>query len=435
MNETGQLTEAPGADPEVRADAPFATAASARPALRLAYLTNQYPKVSHTFIRREIRQLERMGYEVMRVSIRDTRTNVADDEDRDEATKTYVCLAQSWLAFAQAVAACIVRRPLGLLRATRMTLAMGRYSERGMLRHFAYLVEACLLSEVFRQRSIDHVHVHFGTNAATVARLIRCLTRLSYSMTVHGPGEFDAPRGYSLREKVQDAAFTVAISSYCAAQIRRWSRYEDWPRIHIVRCTINERFECPPTPIESTSRELLSIGRLTPQKGQLLLLDALAELVAQGCDAKLVLAGDGEMRTEVDRRIADLGLSARVRITGWVDEETVRTLLRSCRALVQPSFAEGLPVVIMEALAMARPVIATRITGIPELVKDGESGWLVTAGDVPELVIAMREVLETPVEELFSMGMAGRARVMSAHRAESVVAGLADLFERYVVTE
>jgi glycosyltransferase involved in cell wall biosynthesis len=301
---------------------------------------------------------------------------------------------------------------------------MARKSDRGLVRHLAYLVEACLVRELTIRQAVVHVHVHFGTNAAAVARLAHVLGGPRWSMTVHGPDEFDAPIGLALGEKVQDAAFTAAISHFCVAQLQRWTPPELWGRIALVRCSVGDDFEgAGPAPPPETSR-FVCVGRLSAQKGQLLLLDALARLVAEGCDARLVLAGDGELRPLLEERVARLGLRERVEITGWISSERVRELLRESRALVLPSFAEGLPVAILEAFALARPVIATHVGGIPELVEPGRSGWLVPAGSLEALAAAMREALGLSGEALAEMGRAGRERVLEQHGTRAAVDAL-----------
>src|SRR5262245_38892039 len=359
-----------------------ASDSASRRKLRLAYLTTEYPKVSHTFIRREIQELERRGHGVLRLAIRSSGGAIADSADADESARTIHCLAQPKWRILIAATGVTLTRPLKWIRATRMAMAMSRASDRGLLRHLAYLMEAAWLLRVLEREGIEHVHVHFGTNAAAVARLIRCLGGPTFSFTVHGPDEFDSPRGFSLAEKVIDSEFVVAISDYCAAQLRRWVPSEHWHKINVVRCTVGDEFFQPVRPIGPSAKTLLSIGRLSAQKGQLLLIEAMRRLLDEGIDARLILAGDGEMREEIEDRIAELGLNESVAVTGWIDEAEVRRLLSEARALVQPSFAEGLPVVMMEALAMARPVIGTMIAGIPELVLDGVNGWLVPAGNV-----------------------------------------------------
>lgn len=395
--------------------------------LKLAYLTPEYPKVSHTFVRREILELERRGHEVLRLAIRSAGDAIADDADRREAERTIHFLSLPKRVIVAAVARAVLMRPVRWLVALRMTLVMSRASERGLLRHLAYLAEALVLLSILTKHGIQHVHVHFGTNAAAVARLIRCLGGPSYSMTVHGPGEFDAPLGFSLVEKAEDAAFVAAISDFCYAQLCRWMAPAQWNKIHIVRCSVDEAFFWPITPVDESSRILLSVGRLAAQKGQLVLLDAMERLVADEIDVRLVLAGDGELRPLIEQRIVALGLQRHVEVTGWVDEAALRTHLQRARVLVQPSFAEGLPVVIMEALAMGRPVISTWVAGIPELVRPTENGWLVPAGNVDELVSALQEALGASAAQLTAMGHAGRERVRARHHIATEVNALEGL--------
>lgn len=408
-------------------------AATPSTALRIAYLTTEYPKVSHTFIRREIVELERRGHHGLRLAIRASGAAVADPADRAEAERTIVCLNLSKWRMLCSVMRVKLAHPIRWLSGLAMTWRMSRVSDRGLLRHFAYLWEAAVLLRTCQRENILHVHVHFGTNVAAVARLMRCLSGggLSYSMTVHGPDEFDSPRGFSLGEKVADAAFVVAISDFCSAQIRRWAEPRDWSKIHVVRCTVGEEFFDRAKPIPPQSRTLLSVGRLSAQKGQLLLIDAMRRLRDQRVDCRLVLAGDGEMRGEIERAIAAAKLADRVTITGWIDEATVREHLLNARALVQPSFAEGLPVVMMEALAMRRPVIATAIAGVPELVQPDQTGWLIPAGNVAELVEAMREALEMPVEQLNRMGERGAQRVRERHYTPAEVDKLEALLAQH----
>jgi glycosyltransferase involved in cell wall biosynthesis len=397
--------------------------------MRLAYLTTAYPEVSHTFIRREIRELERRGHEVLRLSVRRPTSRLVDPRDVEEAPRTHYLLAQP-LALARATLAALAH-PRAFARAFATALRLSRRSDRGLLRHLAYLAEACLVRELLRRDASEHLHVHFGTNAAAVALLARQLGGPPFSVTVHGPDEFDAPVALSLGDKVHDAAFTVAISHFASAQLRRWSAPADWPRIAIVHCTVGDEFEKPADPIPEDSNSFVCVGRLSAQKGQLLLIDAFAQLVAEGADARLVLAGDGDLRDAIEARIAQHGLGERVTITGWVSGEEVRALLASSRALVLPSFAEGLPVVIMEAFALGRPVVTSYVAGIPELVEPGRSGWLVPAGAREPLVAALGEVLAAPVARLAEMGAVGRERVLRDHTAPAQVAVLESLFRAH----
>lgn len=397
-------------------------------ATRVAYLINQYPKVSHTFIRREIAALEGLGVSVERWSIRAAPDELVDPADRAEAARTRVVLAEGGARVARAVAAEALRSPMRFLRALRLALRTGWRSSRGLLRHLAYLAEACVCSRWLRAAGIRHVHAHFGTNAATVAMLCSELGGSSFSFTVHGPEEFDMPAALSLAEKVRRAAFTVAISGFGRSQLLRHAPSEAWRRIHVVRCGVDASFAARPSPPPAAPR-LVFIGRLCAEKGLLVLLDAAAQVRASGVALELVIGGDGPLRGELDTAIASRGLGDCVRVLGWCSEARVREEIAAARALVLPSFAEGLPVVLMEALALGRPVISTWVAGIPELVRAGENGWLVTAGDAGELAAAMRQALELRPEMLEQLGRAGMQRVHSRHDVRTEAAALRALLE------
>ena len=398
------------------------------PLPRLAYLTTEYPSVSHTFIRREILALEALGFSVLRLAIRRGGA-VADPADEIELGKTLHCLSQPRLALVGGALKQFCASPGKSFGAFRLALRLASRSDRGLTRHTAYLVEAAYLVRVLRAHRIQHLHVHFGTNPAAVALLIQAMGGPGFSMTIHGPDEFDAPIGLSLGDKILASRFTVPISSYGGAQLRRWVHPRHWEKFHIVRCSVGTHWFEAATPVEDASRRLVCIGRLAPQKGQILLLEAFAKAVATGVDGNLVLVGDGEMRATVEARIATLGLSSRVRITGWQSEAEVRGHLLGARAMILASFAEGLPVVLMEAMALQRPVITTYIAGIPELVQDGVNGWLVPAADVGALANAIRMALEAPVDTLRQMGSAGQAVVRERHSTELEAGKLAQLFQ------
>lgn len=405
---------------------------SAARAMRLAYLTTEYPKVSHTFIRRELTELERRGHVVERWAIRSPGNAIADPSDREELNKTFHCLKQSAVTLAGNAAGVLLTRPIKFLKAVRVARQLHKRSPRGFVRHVAYLIEACTLLNEAKKKNIEHVHVHFGTNCAAVALLMRELGGPTFSFTVHGPDEFDDPVGHSLDIKAASASTVIAITDFCSAQLRRWLRYEDWQKVHVVHCTVDEKFFDEHRPVDTKSRTLISIGRLSAQKGQLLLIEALARLVEEGIDVKVVLGGDGEMRDVIERRIRELKVHDRVEITGWISEAEVRKQLLTSRGLVLPSFAEGLPVVIMEALAMGRPVISTAVAGIPELVQTGETGWLVSAGSVDQLVDAMRAMMETPAAQLNELGENGRRLVRERHQAATEAAKLEAIFENII---
>jgi colanic acid/amylovoran biosynthesis glycosyltransferase len=395
--------------------------------MKLAYLVNQYPRVSHTFIRREILALEREGLEVARFSIRSSPEEVVDPADRAELDRTQVILAVGLHGLLFALLARLLLGPIALARAALLTARIGWRSERGMLRHLAYLAEACVLRGWLRAAGVTHLHAHFGTNSAAVAMLCSELGGPPYSFTVHGPEEFDKALLISLRTKIERARFVIAISNYCRSQVFRHCGHEHWPKVHVVRCGLDQEFlSAEPEPIPAAPR-IVTVGRLNEQKGQLLLIEAAARLERRGIAFELVLVGDGEMRGELETTIAREGIAERVRITGWASNSEVRAQLSAARFMVLPSFAEGLPVVIMEALALGRPVLTTYVAGIPELVGD-DCGWLIPAGSVDAIAEGIERALTLDNLRIEALGRSGRARVRRHHDAEVEARTLLQLF-------
>ncbi|TMA90583.1 MAG: glycosyltransferase family 4 protein [Deltaproteobacteria bacterium] len=396
--------------------------------MRIAYLVNQYPTTSHSFIRREIHALEAQGVEVLRFSIQPLREQLVNEADRLERGRTRVVLGAGAAGHALSVLACAVRRPAAALRALILAIRLGWRSDRGLLRHLAYLAESCVLTRWLQRAGADHVHAHFGTNPAMVAMLCRELGGPTFSFTVHGPEEFDKPQFLGLREKVQRAAFVVAISSFGRGQLYRWARSEDWPKIEVVRCGVDEDLlRAPAAPVPADPR-LVCVARIAEQKGHLLLVEAAALLAAEGLDFQIVLVGEGPMRHQVEELIQRRGLTDRFLLTGRLDGRQVREAILGSRALVLPSFAEGLPVVVMEALALRRPVIATAIAGNPELLEAGVTGWLVPAGSVEALAGAMRAALQASPVLLEEMGRAGAVLIALQHDVSREARKLAMLF-------
>ena len=395
--------------------------------MRIGYLVNQYPKISHTFIRTEIAGLENAGTEVVRFSIRPSPDELIDPEDRLEAERTRVLLQAPVRNALKALAGAAVR-PAALATAVALASRMGLASDRGLGRHYAYLAEACVLGTWAREADVQHVHAHFGTNSAAVAMLCRALGGPTYSFTVHGPEEFDKAGLISLSSKLRGALFTIAVSDFGRSQLWRHCPVSDWGKVHVIRCGVDRAFTQVACDSVPETPRLVCVGRLCEQKGQLLLLEAAAELKRGGQRFELVLVGDGELRGELESAISRLCLEQQVTITGWQSAAQVRCHIQASRAFVLPSFAEGLPVVIMEALALCRPVISTWVAGIPELVTDGVNGWLTPAGALQPLVAAMRDALTAAPARLDEMGRAGRARVLAAHDGDRNARALNALF-------
>ena len=395
---------------------------------KIAYFINQYPKVSHSFIRREILALEKQGFEIVRIALRGWDAEVVDAEDAREREQTKYVLQSGLFGLTLSVLRVLFKAPIKFFSTLKIALRMGIRADRSWPYHLIYLAEAAHILAWLKDEDIQHIHAHFGTNSTEVVMLAHLLGGPSYSFTVHGPEEFDKTTFLYLKEKIHHAAFVVGISSYTRSQLYRWADYSDWQKIHVVHCGLEPSFyDVQPQPIKESPR-LVCVGRICEQKGQLLLVNAFNLLAKKGISFELVLAGDGEMRGEIENLIAKYGLKKHITITGWISSEQVREQILAARALVLPSFAEGLPVVIMEALALRRPVLTTYVAGIPELVRNGVSGWLFPAGDVEELARVLEEFLAAPIEQLEKMGNAGYERVLERHSIDTEAVKLSHLF-------
>jgi len=398
--------------------------------MNIAYLVNQYPKISHSFIRREILALERQGYKVQRLAMRGWKDELRDEEDVRERAVTRYVLQDGAVAMAMDVVRMAVKRPVRFAKALALACKIGLRADRPLPLHLIYLAEACRIVPWMAAHGARHLHAHFGTNSTEVAMLASMLGGPAYSFTVHGPEEFDKPELLWLGEKIRRSAFVVAVSSFGRSQLFRWAAYADWAKVQVVHCGIDPGFHAvPPRPSPAAPR-LVCVGRLCEQKGQMLLVRAVRAVVAKGIPIHLVLAGDGEMRGEIEALIAASNLGSHISITGWINGDQVREEMLSARAMVLPSFAEGLPVVVMEAMALRRPVLTTYIAGIPELVRHGETGWLFPAGDVEALAAALEACLAATPAQLEAMGEAGHQRVLARHAVDTEAAKLAQLMRQ-----
>jgi colanic acid/amylovoran biosynthesis glycosyltransferase len=401
--------------------------------MKIAYLVNTYPKPSHTFIRREIAAIERLGVQVHRFAMRDDTAALVDAGDKAENARTEHVLNQGLTRLLPKALSWMVHQPRKSLQSLRLALrcgangAAGGPGTGGRLRHLIYLLEAAYVAQRCSEADIHHIHAHFGTNSATVAMLTHALGGPTYSFTVHGPEEFDAPRALSFPEKIKRAAFVVAISSFGRSQLFRWSDLADWPKINVVHCGIDVDRFAEVAPLPQGAPKLVAIGRLSEQKGFPLLIQAMVLAVKDTPELHLAICGDGELRPMIEAEIAAHQLASHITLLGWRDEAGVRRAIAEAQALILPSFAEGLPMVVMEAMASARPIIATCINGVPELVTASE-GWLVPAGDAQALANAITELANTPNESLARMGQSARLRVFDRHDANTEAAKLVELF-------
>jgi len=380
--------------------------------MRIGYLVNNYPAVSHTFIRREILALEKLGFEVVRYALRPGAKTYVDAEDARENSRTHFIIGSGALNFLAAVLHGLLLDPAAFLRTLYSAVRTGARSDRGVLVHVFYFVEAAVLAKWARRDGVQHIHAHFGTNPAAIAMFAGGLSGLPYSFTAHGPDEFENARLLNLDSKVAGAEFAVCVSQFGRSQLMRWTRPEFWSKIKLVHCGLDDKFLSAETPAMTDAPQMVCVARLGPEKGHLVLVAAVRRLHAEGRRVRLSLLGDGPMRPAIEAAIAEAGLGDSIQLLGWASGPQVKEELARSRVFVLPSFAENLPVVLMEALSMGRPVIATCIAGISELVLPGVNGWLVSAGDEVALANALREAIDATPERLAAMGEAGRDLVV-----------------------
>ncbi|RDD72366.1 glycosyltransferase [Paracoccus versutus] len=398
--------------------------------MRIGYLINTYPRPSHSFIRREIAALENEGLEIHRFAMRGDGGALSDPADLAEHARTERVLEAGAARLLADLAGRGAASPAQFAAALRLARRRARAGEGSLARQLIYLAEGARVAGRARALGLAHVHAHFGTNSARVAAYVRLLGGPRFSFTVHGPEEFDNPQALDLGGKLALAEFCVAVSSYGRSQLCRWAAPGDWDKIHVVHCGLDLARWAEPQPLPPGPFHMVAVGRFAEQKGFGLLIRAFALAWRRNPALRLSLVGDGELRPQIESLIAAEGMGKAVRLLGWRDEAGVRAAMDAAHALVTPSFAEGLPVVIMEAMACARPVIATYIAGIPELVRPGLEGWLVPAGDAAALAETMLQAAETAPDALAAMGARARARVMERHDIRESARRLAALFSR-----
>jgi len=391
----------------------------------VAYMSGGYPRVTDAFITREIAGVEACGITVERFAVRapDDDKMTGPEQRRERELTTYL-LGRSKGDYVKAVATAALKSPKRFVSAVKLALFTRRVGVEGSVRQLAYFVEAAVLAADMKQRKVDHLHNHFSDSACTVAMLASELSGIPYSFTIHGPAIFFEPREWSLETKMNTVAFCAAISAFAKSQASIYCDPSRWDRIHIVHCGVDDLR--PAAADRDPSRlELLFVGRLEPVKGILVLLEAVAQLVDAGRSVRLTVAGDGALRQDLERRAAGLGLGDAVRFVGYRSQPEIREHLAESDALVLPSFAEGVPVSLMEAMSQERAVVATTVGGVTELVKDGVNGLVVHPGDPTALAGALTTLADDP-ELRRAMGVAGRETVRtdfdSATEARRLVA-------------
>jgi len=410
------------------------SATSAPPTRSIAYLVSRYPTLSMIFVLREIILLRALGLRIETASINppDRPPDRLTPQEREEADRTY-CIKRHGIPGALlAHAKTLLQSPAGYLRGLALVFSLGRLDLARLFLNFMYFSEAMMVGQWMRRNRQSHLHVHLASQAASVGLFTHRIFRCRYSLTVHGPDEFYDAKGLYLAYKLAAADFIVCISSYARSQLMYLSPYEHWKKFHVCRLGIDPHLFSP-LPRQSSDGivEILCVGRLTPAKGQHLLLDALRQLLYQGHNVRLRLAGNGPDEPSLRAQAQRLNLTDHVVFEGPVNQDRIRSVYAQADLFCLPSFAEGLPVVLMEAMSMGIPCVTTEITGIPELIGNGIEGLLVPPSDLDALVRALATLIHDDTLRS-SMAVNGRKRVLEQYDLRANVERLASIFTEQI---
>jgi glycosyltransferase involved in cell wall biosynthesis len=414
------------------------------PGKKIAYLCSLYPAISHTFVLREVEALRRLGIDVETFSIhRAAPEQLLAHADHEAFSSTYAILPPDWKTMLAAGSRLLTRSPRAFIEVLFRRLRAAR-GARNRLWQLFYFAEAVVLWHQCSRRGIRHIHAHMG-NVASDAALIAAeigsaatpARPWSWSFTLHGPDELFETTHFRLAEKIRAATFVVCISDFTRSQLMRLSEPRAWDKLHVVHVGIPLDQFSPASPADSSpqSSTILFIGRHVPQKGPAVLLRAARLLIDRGHSIDLVLAGDGPQRAELEQLACQLDLGSVARFPGAVGQDEIRGLYSAATAFCLPSFAEGVPCVLMEAMAMEVPVISTKIAGIPELIDDGRTGLLVSPGRADLLADALEAVLRLDSEARRKLTSAARETVLAEFDALASAQRLRDLLLDFAMLE
>jgi len=397
--------------------------------IRIAYLVSRYPATNHTFILREIVALRALGFDIQVIAIRgaerpdEAMTNV----ERAERDRTFAVLPFG-THFLSAHFATAFRDPAAYMKGLFLALKLGGYNLRSSLFHVIYFSEAVVAGRAARQAGFRHLHSHFSSTVGLIASRI---FGLQFSITLHGPDEFRDAAGFGMREKVANSAFISTISQYARSQIMLASDPEDWPKIEICRLGVDTGvFRPGPERAEPAVFRVICVGRLAPVKAQRILIQACARLVSSGWQLQLHLVGSGPDYASLQQFVESCGMRENIVFEGPRNQDEVIALYRNADVFALASFGEGVPVVLMEAMAMEIPCVATWVNGIPELIRDREEGLLVAPSDVEGLSRAIEWLLENP-DLRRRLGQAGRRRILRDYDLQKNSAVLAEAFREH----
>ena len=421
----------PHSDSAVRKGVSGANVAGARAAHRLVYLLSQYPAVSHTFFLNEIRELRKLGLtiEVASINRPDRSISAMPEVELQEAERTFYIKSAGAAWAAWIAAKTLLRRPQVFARGLVAALRLGRLDLSAMLFALFYFAEALILGDWMRKRGHRQLHIHFCGPVATVGLLASMAWGFPYSLTVHGPDEFYDVEKFYLREKVEHAKFILCISDFCRSQLMRVSAPTHWDKMHVVRMGVDPQLFSPGQRERGSEGplEILCVGRLVPSKGQLILLRACDLLLAQRHSIRVRFVGTGPNRDFLKTFAAQKQIP--VVFEGAKNHQETRRLLGQADIFALASFAEGVPVALMEAMSMEIPCVSTRVAGIPELIRDGIDGLLVPASSPDALALAILRLIEDPPLRR-KLGASGRRRVSELYNLSQNALSLARVFNQ-----
>jgi len=400
--------------------------------LRLGYLVSRYPAISHTFILREVLELRRAGIEIDAASINglDRPPDKLTAEERAEADRTFYVKRAGITGALSALLRTALGRPLACCRGAWFGIRLGGTDPGKAVMGLFYFVEAVMVGQWMQQRKLRHLHIHFATPAATVGLILSRIFPVTISITVHGPDEFYDVSAYLLARKIEGAKFLCAIGQYARSQLMKLSPVSQWDKIEITPLGVDAGLFTPrPFRADVDCLEVLCVGRLVPAKGQHILLSAVAKMIAEGRQVRLRMVGDGPDRQSLEASAAQAGIQGFVIFEGAVNQDRIRAFYEASDVFALASFAEGIPVVLMEAMAMEIPCVTTWITGIPELIRDSVDGLLVPPSDADALATALARLMDDGALRK-RLGESARERVIGKYNLQANVRHLAEVFRR-----
>ena len=404
----------------------------------LAYISQSFPLLTETFVYREVLGLRRRGFRVATFAIWKPDKNKLSQESRHLVDDSFYVFPIIRSRFLSSHLYYFLTRPIKYVSTLVLVLTRGGESARNRIRTFFHFCEAVYLAREMHDQHIAHIHAHFSINAATIALVISRLLDISYSFTAHNILFIDQ---VILKEKVRDARFIVAISDFTRQFLIDLIPNENVAdKIHIVHCGLSLKDFTPPDSKPTNEIPmLLFVAQLAERKGTPVLVEACRILVERNVAFHCVIVGDGAEKTLVEQLVEQYALQEIVELPGRVFQEHLRKYLDRADVFVLPCVTanngdmDGIPVSLMEAMAMEIPTVSTDVSGIPELIKDEHSGLIVRERDAEALADALQRLLEDS-ELRTRLGENGRRKVMDEFDVDENAAKLAALFKKYLTS-